>query len=100
MDKRTPHYSLEVVKKLIQRNKFGITRTAMALAYDEFGLFPGDILKVVLNLTVKDFYKSMTTYSDHRIWQDVYRPLINRTRAYVKLNIVNDCVIVIQFKRK
>jgi len=21
-----------------------------------------------------DFYKSMTTYADHTIWQDVYRP--------------------------
>ncbi|MGH8192386.1 MAG: type II toxin-antitoxin system MqsR family toxin [Rhodanobacteraceae bacterium] len=32
------------------------------------------IVDVVAALTPADFYKSMTTYADHRIWQDVYRP--------------------------
>lgn len=28
---------------------------------------------VVTSLTPSDFYKSMTTHADHRIWQEVYR---------------------------
>ena len=32
------------------------------------------MLAVVMALTATDFYKSMTTYADHTIWQDVYRP--------------------------
>jgi motility quorum-sensing regulator/GCU-specific mRNA interferase toxin len=31
-------------------------------------------LTVVRALTIQDFYKSMTTHADHRVWQDVYRP--------------------------
>lgn len=33
-----------------------------------------EIVGVVAALTPRDFYKSMTTHTDHRIWQDVYRP--------------------------
>ncbi len=33
-----------------------------------------EIVGVVAALTPKDFYKSMTTHADHRVWQDVYRP--------------------------
>jgi motility quorum-sensing regulator/GCU-specific mRNA interferase toxin len=32
------------------------------------------MVQVVLNLTPKDFYKSMATKADHKVWQDVYRP--------------------------
>jgi motility quorum-sensing regulator / GCU-specific mRNA interferase toxin len=32
------------------------------------------MLAVVHALTTADFYKSMTTHADHRVWQDVYRP--------------------------
>ncbi len=28
---------------------------------------------LVMSLTPRHFYKSMTTQADHRIWQDVYR---------------------------
>ncbi len=31
-----------------------------------------DALAVVQGLTALDFYKSMTTNADHRMWQDVY----------------------------
>jgi hypothetical protein len=31
--------------------------------------------EVVMALAPGDFYKSMTTHADHRIWQDVYRPM-------------------------
>jgi motility quorum-sensing regulator/GCU-specific mRNA interferase toxin len=29
---------------------------------------------VVATLAQEDFYKSITTHADHRVWQDVYRP--------------------------
>ncbi|MBN8473612.1 type II toxin-antitoxin system MqsR family toxin [Sulfuritalea sp.] len=31
--------------------------------------------EVVMALAPTDFHKSMTTPADHRIWQDVYRPM-------------------------
>jgi motility quorum-sensing regulator/GCU-specific mRNA interferase toxin len=37
------------------------------------GLTSREMLAAIAALTRRDFYKSMTIYADHRIWQDVYR---------------------------
>jgi len=52
----------------------------------------------VLGLDVRDFYKSMTTLHDSTLWQDVYRPNIEGTPAYVKVQIADDTTVVISFK--
>ncbi|MNJ75685.1 mRNA interferase MqsR [compost metagenome] len=52
------------------------------------------MLDVVRRLTPGDFYKSMTTYDDHRAWQDVYRPHTAVGRVYLKLMVVEDLLIV------
>nr|WP_318652759.1 type II toxin-antitoxin system MqsR family toxin [Pseudomonas sp. PDM22] len=56
-------------------------------------------MAVITGLTSADFYKSMTTYADHSIWQDVYRPWVNGRQAYVKLTLQGDLLIV-SFKEK
>jgi len=46
-------------------------------------------------LTAADFYKSMTTYADHRIWQDVYRTrTAENDEVYLKLTVIDDLLIV------
>jgi motility quorum-sensing regulator/GCU-specific mRNA interferase toxin len=55
------------------------------------------ILGVVVALTPKDFYKSMTTHADHRVWQDVYRPKTPAGEVYLKLTVV-DNVLIVSFK--
>ena len=40
------------------------------------------------------FYKSMTTQSDHRVWQDVYRPTTSAGEVYLKLTVVAEVLIV------
>jgi motility quorum-sensing regulator/GCU-specific mRNA interferase toxin len=52
---------------------------------------------VVLALTPKDFYKSMTTHADHTVWQDVYRPTTNAGEVCLKLTVIND-VLIVSFK--
>jgi motility quorum-sensing regulator/GCU-specific mRNA interferase toxin len=54
---------------------------------------------VVLALTSNDFYKSMTTHADHRIWQDVYRRQDgqNGDEVYLKLTVIDD-VLIVSFK--
>jgi motility quorum-sensing regulator/GCU-specific mRNA interferase toxin len=52
------------------------------------------MVQVVLNLTPKDFYKSMTTKADHKVWQDVYRPNTPAGEVYLKLTVIDDVVIV------
>jgi motility quorum-sensing regulator/GCU-specific mRNA interferase toxin len=53
-----------------------------------------EIIGVVAALTPRDFYKSMTTHADHRIWQDVYRPKTPAGEVYLKLTVLDDVVIV------
>lgn len=48
-------------------------------------------------LTMKDFHKSMTTYADHRVWQDVYRPKTGAGEVYLKLTVIDD-VLIVSFK--
>ena len=48
-------------------------------------------------LTTADFYKSMTTFSDHHVWQDVYRPSTIFGEIYLKLMVIDD-VLIVSFK--
>jgi motility quorum-sensing regulator / GCU-specific mRNA interferase toxin len=62
------------------------------------GLTRQEMLTIVASLTRRMFYKSMTTYVDHRIWQDVYHaPASARKTAYIKITL-RDRKPVIQFK--
>ena len=64
------------------------------------GLTSSEMLGVIGALTPGQFYKSMTTHADHRIWQDVYRaPTLVRKIAYIKITL-RDSVPVIQFKER
>lgn len=96
MEKRTPHCQLSVIRKLIQDGKVRSTFSALAggaaLGFDFDGM-----VSVVMALTPKDFYKSMTTYADHRVWQDVYRPTTKAGEVYLKLTVIDD-VLIVSFK--
>ena len=99
MEKRRPHYTLSRVKSLIQEGAYRVTRTALRCATRDFGYVEASQLAdCVLGLQVKDFYKSMTTLHNSTLWQDVYHPRIERTPAYVKIQIVDDTTVVISFK--
>jgi len=53
---------------------------------------------IVMSLTSADFYKSMTTHADHRIWQDVYHAkTANSADVYLKLTVIDD-VLIVSFK--
>ncbi|MBD9502602.1 type II toxin-antitoxin system MqsR family toxin [Pseudomonas sp. PDM23] len=99
MDKRTPHYKLPLIRLAVAERRYRFTRVALEGAV-ELGLESTEqVLAVITRLTAADFYKSMTTYADHSIWQDVYRPWVNGRQAYVKLTLRGDLLIV-SFKEK
>ena len=83
--KSTPHFKLSVVKALIAARKVRSTMSALAGGAALWFVFE-EMVSVVMALTLADFYKSMTTYADHRIWQDVYRPTTKAGEVYLKLN--------------
>ena len=96
MEKRTPSCQLSIVKELIRQGKVRSTFSALAGGAGMGFNFDG-ILAVILALTPSDFYKSMTTYADHRVWQDVYRPTTPRGQVYLKLTVIDD-VLIVSFK--
>ena len=96
MEKATPNCKLSVVKALLAAGKVRTTKTALAggaaLGFDAVAIF-----EVVKALRISDFYKSMTTHGDHRVWQDVYRPSTPAGEVYLKLTVVED-VLIVSFK--
>jgi motility quorum-sensing regulator / GCU-specific mRNA interferase toxin len=95
MEKRTPHCKLSAVKVMLEAGKVRTTMSALEGA--ALGLDFSGVMDIVMALTPKDFYKSMTSYDNHRIWQDVYRPATHVGEVYLKL-IVTDEVLIISFK--
>lgn len=96
MEKRTPHCPLSVVKTLIEAGKVRTTQSARSGAA-ALGLDYREMLAVIQALTPGDFYKSMTTNADHRLWQDVYRPATEVGDIYLKLTVIDD-VLIVSFK--
>ena len=93
MEKSTSHCKLAVVKAMVGAGQVRTTRGAregaVALGLDFDGL-----LAVVMALIGADFHKSMTTHADHRVWQDVYRPVTPVGEVYLKLTVIDDVPIV------
>ena len=99
MEKRKAHYPLSQVKALIRSGAYQVTRTALLCATRDFRCAePSQVAGHILKIEARDFYKSMTTLNDSTLWQDVYRPVIEDTAAYVKLQIVDARTVVISFK--
>lgn len=102
MEKRKPHYSLAEIKTFVEiptNRPFTITALRGGL---ELGLSEPEMRIVVLSLSSCDFYKSMTTYADHREWQDVYHGMTEDGEAvYIKITAYKDGrPPIIQFKAK
>ena len=98
MEKRTPHCKLAVVHALVEGGQVRATASAFGGAL-ELGIHDlAGMCAVVMSLTSANFYKSMTTHADHRIWQDVYQAkTINGAEVYLKLTVVDD-VLIVSFK--
>ncbi len=99
-EKRVPHYNLEKIKKLIEEKKYCITKIAQDNARIDFDLTVAEVIKYILTLDNTCFYKSMTSIYDNKIWQDVYHLSISKDTAYIKLQIISENSVIIQFKRK
>ena len=97
MEKKLPHYPLiEIQKQMTTVAAMNLTVSARA-GLRSAGMAQVDALAVVQQLTRSDFYKSMTTHFDHRIWQDVYHGRWLETALYIKFQRAGD-YFVISFK--
>ena len=96
MEKHTPHCRLSVVKELVCAGQVRPTWSAVHGAA-AMGLDVNAMLQIVRSLLPTDFYKSMTTHADHKIWQDIYRPQTTAGAVYLKLTVIDD-VLIVSFK--
>ena len=96
MEKFSPTYNLEEFKK----SDFEITVTAKKTAAD-LGFSDEDVRKIVSTMEHKHFYKSMTSYANHKIWQDVYHVPCGNLILYVKFtqNVIAEFTLL-SFKEK
>jgi motility quorum-sensing regulator/GCU-specific mRNA interferase toxin len=100
VEKRTPHYDLGRIQADVARlGATAFTKTALD-GGRSMGLTTAEMLAVVASLSRRDFYKSMTSFADHRVWQDVYHATTPvRKEAYIKITL-RDAAPVIQFKER
>jgi motility quorum-sensing regulator/GCU-specific mRNA interferase toxin len=58
------------------------------------GMTRSEALEVVRQLSGANFYKSMTTHQNHKIWQDVYHAKWQEKMLYVKFQQAGEYFIV------
>lgn len=93
-------YDLEAIKLAFSSVKvLRVTATALKDAR-AMGFSQQDMVDAIQRLTRKNFVKSMTTYADHRVWQDVYNTEFNGYCLYIKFQIDETGHFVISFKEK
>jgi motility quorum-sensing regulator / GCU-specific mRNA interferase toxin len=64
------------------------------------GLTLHGVVVLTQSITRRHFYKSMTSFADHTVWQDVYRVPFEEIVVYVKFTIDVEGHIVISLKEK
>ncbi|MCU0089247.1 type II toxin-antitoxin system MqsR family toxin [Pseudomonas koreensis] len=100
MEKNTPHYDLVVIKAEVRRlGKKAFTRSS-AKSGEKLGFSFREMQEIVFELQNKMLYKSMTTYDDHRVWQDVYHITSQDQEIYIKVTYRPGGPPVISFKEK
>ncbi len=100
MEKRSPHYDLGTIRQTFSTvDALRITRSAIVAA-EGLGLTLADIVALIQTITREQFYKSMTSIVDHRVWQDVYHVSWSDLVLYVKFTTDIEGYLVISFKEK
>lgn len=85
MEKYTPLYDLAVIKADVRRLGAKAFTRAAKEAGKQLDLDISEMQAVVFKLQNRMLYKSMTTYADHRVWQDVYHIHSHGLEIYIKV---------------
>ncbi|WBQ13802.1 type II toxin-antitoxin system MqsR family toxin [Hyphomonadaceae bacterium BL14] len=100
-EKRKPTYDIEAVKAIFSAvEKLNVTGSALRGAAS-LGFGRSEIIAAIQTIERRHFYKSMTSFSDHRVWQDVYHVPSEQGVLYVKFTA--DAVtefLLLSFKEK
>lgn len=99
MEKLKQHYALADIKAAFadpaSLNRSYVSRQGA----DDLDVDDGEVVAVIQALTLSDFDKSMTSISDHKVWQDVYKPIDGGRTLYVKFTLdARQALFLISFK--
>lgn len=101
MEKKRPTYDLEAIKSALGSvETLAMTsaalRDAIALGFDR-----NSVTETIIAIERRMFFKSMTTFADHRVWQDVYHVPARGLVLYVKFqaDVITEFAVM-SFKEK
>ena len=100
-EKRQPTYDLEAFKAAFSSvERLAVTGTALRSAA-ALGFGRTEIVATIRSMKREHFYKSLTAYADHRLWQDVYHVPSSVGVLYVKFTAdVLTKFLLLSFKEK
>ncbi|GLK82706.1 type II toxin-antitoxin system MqsR family toxin [Ancylobacter defluvii] len=101
MEKRRPTYDLEAIKLALGSvDRLAMTTSALRDA-TVLGFDRGGIVETIIGIERRMFFKSMTTFADHRVWQDVYHVPARGLTLYVKFqaDVITEFTVM-SFKEK
>lgn len=100
-EKRKPTYDLDAFRAAFDSAEtLNVTTTAVRSAAS-LGFGRTEIVETIQTMRRSYFYKSMTSYGDHRVWQDVYHVPSPAGPLYIKFTA--DTVtqfLLLSFKEK
>ena len=99
VEKGKPHYLLSAIKAAFADSAKLNRSYASKEGADALGMDDEAVVAAIQALRAKDFDKSMTSYANHQIWQDVYKPKVNGKQLYVKFTLDSmNALFLISFK--
>lgn len=101
MEKQRPTYDLDAIKTALGSiETLAMTSTALRDAL-RLGFDRAGVAETIQGIERRMFYKSMTTFVDHRVWQDVYHVPVRGLVLYVKFqaDVVTEFTVM-SFKEK
>jgi len=100
-EKRKPTYDLSALKEAFSSvDRLQATSTALRTAAF-LGFGRREIVATIQSMERRQFVKSMTSYANHRVWQDVYYVPSEAGMLYVKFTAdVMTEFLLLSFKEK
>lgn len=100
MSRTLQYYSLVQIRKHISNNNYNITEKAKNDANKFFGWKQKDIVKAILSLKNKHFFKSTKHFTESGIYVDYYKAynLMNED-VYTHFHIEGNNLIINSFKK-
>lgn len=100
MEKLTPTYDLASIQaEFATVDGLRMTVTARNSAF-ALGLTLQGVVTLIQTITRPHFYKSMTSFADRTVWQDVYHVPHEEAVLYVKFTVDAEGHLVISLKEK